>query len=436
MKVPFSEEHLKKVISRISPSPSKGWTERVLASLRALSKDGAANENKGLSLIDKISNFLLFPNFIPMKKVFTFAVIIAVLGLGYYQLSYNSPINQVDRHLSNAKSALAQLDSFSKGGSLASLNRAFSLITVAQADEETEQKVATLVETVSTETDESIEAAEEIGDAEETVAALADIDEVQDETLVVLSNVVEVLELEEVVETVTAAIENTAVENEELEKAHGKAKEVAEKNKGKGKKVKDKVKLDVKTDLDDESDDEDKKEVATKEEKQTERLDAAKEFLAKITSGNLILTAGMQKKSETIQSLLETCSSENEGEDKEEKCQSGKIKGLTTALAAQVRNEARKQEREREELKKDKENKRQDDAKKNGDEEDNEDDTEDKDREDKRSDEKSVNVGVELEDADEDGEEEGPEDDEDGKAEVRGPNDSGSSRSAGQGGRR
>ena len=75
-----------------------------------------------------------------------------------YQFFYNSPVNQVERHLANAKSALDQINSYVKSGELKFLSKTNLFITVAYAEEDTEQKIADLTELVASETDAAIEA--------------------------------------------------------------------------------------------------------------------------------------------------------------------------------------------------------------------------------------------------------------------------------------
>ena len=149
-------------------------------------------------------------------KRYAIAVVAVILVVGGV-MHYNQ--NSYAHHLNNAKSALAQLEAVISGHP-----SQLTLIPTAFAEGKgevvvDEEEVEELVEEVVAETEEAIEAAEEITDPEELTDALEDISEVQEEEIEVFSDTAEIVESEEVMATVASALETTSEEQELVEEA-------------------------------------------------------------------------------------------------------------------------------------------------------------------------------------------------------------------------
>ena len=207
----------------------------------------------------RILDNLFFNLFTPMKKLAVVLPVLAVLIGGWTYLSFGALSYQ--DYLARANKALVQLQDISQGNTVAS-GPSFEIIPTAYADEDEvdEALVAELVLQVTAATEEAIELAEDLGDPAEIQAALEEIDAVQDVTITVFAEVIQVVgepdtinviitatgvtqgnieEIEEALETVKAALEaeevtvvidiKTTIDEEEAEKEAEKAQKKIDK---------------------------------------------------------------------------------------------------------------------------------------------------------------------------------------------------------------
>ena len=287
-----------------------------------------------------------FFNPLQMNKLatgFASVLILSIAGWGVFQFGITTTYQD---HVSNAQVALTELDTFVQTGTVAFAEPVFQIIPTAHAEGDAVENryVQDLVSTVVHETELAIEKVEDSRDPVDVEEALDIIDELQEDTIDVLVDVVDIIEDEDVLDDIIDAIETTEEDNAEVEEAIEEVAEAIENGDGE-------VIIDITTEIDEteeilpvDDDDEDEDE-SNKEEKEQKRLREAKalynEVKASLEGQEGEMSQKMQGKLERIEAALEGC-----GEDASATgCKSGKIKGLSTALRAQIKNEVRKEEK-------------------------------------------------------------------------------------------
>jgi len=341
----FQKVEMEKLLKAM---PSESWQEKTAQNLLQFmqNQEGLSLENNN---IDNQSNtwFEFFNSFINngLKKV---AVLISIVvlflssGFGYI---YMQPERQAMRHIVKTEKALDQLRAYVNGEFVIARSSGFGFLGYAYANETAEdsnlvdeipkvekEAISELINIAYRESQLAIEATEEIGEARKTTEVLAIIDEIQDETIIVLAEVIEVVENDEIIELVVKVIEETSEQNMDVEEAQVAAREAV----GAGE---EEVVIEVKTALDQEKmsrgDTVEAKEV-NQELKKKNRITRAQELLAEFEG--VEMNPEMQKTIDLIQNLIDSCEAQG-------RCQDGKIKGQTIALVAKIRNEKHRKEK-------------------------------------------------------------------------------------------
>ncbi len=154
-------------------------------------------------------------------------------GIYYTQTSYGY-------HLGKAKSTLIKLESAVKGDSYQAYIISRALAANELVDEEI---IAKLTHKVVRSTEKAIEIAERIDNPQELQNAFVEINKVQEKEVEVFADAVEVVKVERVAEVVAVALENTAAQEESIDKAVEVAKKAI-------KEKKKEIKVDIQTTID------------------------------------------------------------------------------------------------------------------------------------------------------------------------------------------
>lgn len=293
-------------------NPSEEWQNRIIEKIHSLKPFPQPRESLHKQL---------FPLFNPfaMKKLLAGVVAVAVIAITTgYIYTQNTPYAKAKTHLRNITEALEQLQNLSAGKSVSTEPKLFPTAYAEGLDTTEEAQVTALINEIAGETQSAIETTDEIDDAEDAAEILNDLDNIQDQTVEVLSDIAEDTEDENLVAATVAVIEDTSESNTVIETAVDETESDIETGKKK-------VKLAIA-----------KKVAEKRQERQAKKLATAEEIMTKIGTDTSKMTEPMLKKYQRVQAILEKCKAENE------KCQAGKAKGLATALAAKVRNEERK----------------------------------------------------------------------------------------------
>jgi len=303
-------------------SPSKEWQEKILNKIRSME----GYETK------PTTNFnILFNPFYMKKALSGLLALMVVVVMGGYFYTQNTPYAQAMKHLKNASNALEQLKNPGTSSQLGFVPTAYADETVVEEapveeagsseEAQTSEETVALIETVENETDEAVEAAEEIDDPEDTAEVLGETDTVQSETVEVLTDIIATSDDETVVEAATITVENTDASNEVVEEARNEVEISAVTNKKAKIAIKEKIR-------------------ERRETRRAERTEKIEEIVANLQSSYDTMDPAMQKKYDAIKEVLANCKAEDAT-----KCKIGKAKGLATALQAKARNEARQEER-------------------------------------------------------------------------------------------
>ncbi len=254
------------------------------------------------------------------------AVVVVITGMMYFnQHSYAY-------HLNKAKTALAQLETVLQGDSaeLALIPSAYAEDDESAVDEDA---VEALVEEAVGETENAIEAAEDLSDPKKLGNALGAINEVQEEAIDVLADAIEAVRSAETMDAVAAALEKAAQQEALVDEAVDfveKAKENGEKDVA--------IDIDTTEDEDEEAGEEDVSEDSGEKLADAQRrFEEARQAMEQLRAGehNEETLAKLEARMERVQTALE------EGKV-------GRAFGLTTAVKAKTRN----MERQAEKLKK------------------------------------------------------------------------------------
>ncbi len=288
-------------------------------------------------IFDKeLQQSFLYINYIIKMKTRVILPALGILVGGFVLLNANGSSYQ--DHLANADESIAELRVLAQGGELVQKD-SFELIPTAHAGGSTteiEELVRELVQKIIAETEAAIEEVEELDNAAETAEALVAVDSIQDETVEVLDEVIENVEIEDVtvMEEVTEAIEETAEVNEKIEVALEETEVAIEAGA-------EEVEVEITTSEDIEDvESTDEEDEPTKTEVRAEAAKAvyeeAQALLATFEDEGLEVNNKLQSKIDKIEAAIEACEAEGA------KCKAGRIKGLSTALKAKARNELRK----------------------------------------------------------------------------------------------
>jgi|GEM_PF-2085967 len=307
MNIPFKS--LINLIKSSTVTPSQEWQDKTLQKIRAI--EGYQTK--------KSANFNIFNSFNPfyMKKLLSGVLaVMVVVVIGGYFYSQNTPYAKAMQHLNNAEAALDQLKNPSTPPQV-------GLIPTAYAEVSEETTIVELIQTVESETDQAVEESEGITDPEDTAEVLGEVDDLQTETVEVLTPLIANSESAEVVTTATVTVENTDASNEVVEETRNAAEVSAAKREKKiAVRMREKIK-------------------ERREIRRTERTEKIEDIIASLQASYDNMDEPMKKKYDTIKEVLANC----ESDEDESKCNLGRAKGLATALNAKARNEARQEER-------------------------------------------------------------------------------------------
>lgn len=297
----FTPKKAAKILKNVDTSPSQEWTNETLSRIKSLEE---VQQN----------SHILFPNLFAMKKLLSgiSLVLVVSLAIGGYFYSTNTPYAQALNHLRNATTALEQL----KNPNAVVTEQSF--IKTAYAESTSAGQKVKLIKTVETETDAAVSSLEGVKDTDDLSELLERLDELQDETVDTLSALIAESDDDTVIEAATVVAENTDAGNEIIEKVlHQKD-------------LKESPKL--------------KEEIAAKRaERKIQRIENIETILRDLKISYEKMDDNMKKKYDAIQEILVNCQSQTD-----EKCNLGKVKGLSVALTAKARNEVRQEEREEE----------------------------------------------------------------------------------------
>lgn len=312
----MNENKIRKALSQRSAVPSEEWEQMMLAELADLSaQDVLVDHEMGESFFQRI---FLNPSGM-FKKSFVaiaFTVFLAFAGFVYFN---GSQVGEARQHLANANGLLSELRQYVDTGQVAMDDN--SLFLVAYAEQDDELLLVDLVAEFESEVDTAIELVEGFDDLAAQKEVLEEVYLVQDDAVEVLSDVLASVENEEVSEAISDVIFSTVEKNVEVKQSVNlliKAEEDPE--------LKALVKIKTSFDAKPENDSN------NKEAKKQMRIDFALETIGSVNEAEL--TDSLKEKFDTINEILLAC------ENAEEKCNSGKAKGLSVALKAKLESKS------------------------------------------------------------------------------------------------
>lgn len=255
--------------------------------------------------------------------------VLAVFALSISGVLYYNATNSYSYHLNKAKEALGQLQETLKGRGEANL--LFGTVLAAESDSRVDESaVEEHTENVVSETEEAIEATNRIDRADETAHALGEVGAVQDETVDTLADAAEVIQADSTATVVTQALQTTTQEQTAVEEA----KKAVESAVAKGI---HKVKIHVSTSKDktkkNSADDENNRKLTP--EDVTKMADDAKTALSSLISSGEANTEDVTKLADK-QNMIDEALKQGK---------LGRVRGLSTALEAKIRNVLRKAEK-------------------------------------------------------------------------------------------